>query len=72
MVNFDLLEQKMDERDVSRAEMISELGIDESTWYRKRKNPQSFTIGAAEIMIRVLDLTEEEADDIFDLHNLCS
>lgn len=70
MVNFELLEKKMDEKDVSRAEMINHLGIDESTWYRKRKNPKSFTIGAAETMIQVLDLSEEEADNIFDLHNL--
>lgn len=72
MVNFELLEKKMDEKDVSRAEMIRELDIDESTWYRKRKNPQSLTIGAAEIIIKVLDLSEKEADDIFDLRNLCS
>ncbi len=72
MVNFELLEKKMEEKDVSRAKMISELGIDESTWYRKRKKPQSLTIGAAEIIIKVLDLSEKEADDIFDLRNLCS
>ena len=29
MVNFELLEKKMDERDISRAEMISKLGIDD-------------------------------------------
>lgn len=72
MVNFELLEKKMEEKDISRAKMISELGIDESTWYRKRKKPQSLTIGAAEIIIKVLDLSEKEADDIFDLRNLCS
>lgn len=72
MVNFELLEKKMDEKNVSITEMVNHLDIDESTWYRKRKKPQSFTIGAAEIMIKVLDLSEREANDIFDLHNSCS
>ena len=30
--------------------------------YRKKKHPHSFTIGAAEIIIRVLKLSEKEAD----------
>ncbi len=67
MVKFDLLEQKMIEKNVSRNEMIDFLGIDESTWYRKRKNPESISIGAAEIIIHVLSLSKEEADNIFDL-----
>ena len=70
MVNFDLLEDKMQEKDISRAKMIKELGIDESTWYRKKKHPESFTIGAAEIIIKVLELSVKEANDIFDLLNM--
>lgn len=70
MINFDLLEDKMQEKNISREKMINELGIDESTWYRKKKRPQSFTIGAAEIIIKVLELSEKEANDIFNLHNV--
>ena len=72
MVNFELLEKKMDEKGITIAKMVDELGIDESTWYRKRKKPQSLSIGAAEIIVQVLDLSEKEADDIFDLRRLCS
>ena len=65
MINFDMLEDKMNEKNVSREEMINHLGIDESTWYRKKKKPQSFSIGAAETIIKVLELTEQEANNIF-------
>ena len=70
MVDFDLLENKMKEKNISKATMIKALGIDESTWYRKKKRPQSFTIGAAETIIKVLELSEQEADDIFDLRHV--
>lgn len=70
MVDFDLLEKKMDEKNISRTTMIKHLGINESTWYRKKKHPKSFSIGAAETIIKVLELSEKEADDIFDLRNL--
>ena len=65
MLNFDLLEKKMEEKNISRATMIGCLVIDESTWYRKKKRPQSLSIGAAEIIIKVLELSEQETSDIF-------
>lgn len=70
MINFDMLEKKMQEKNISRDKMIEELGINESTWYRKKKQPQSFTIGAAETIIKVLELSEKEANDIFNLLNI--
>lgn len=65
MVNMQLLEEKMKEKNISVSEMAKCLSINESTWYRKRKVSQSFSIGEAEQICKRLQLTKEETNDIF-------
>lgn len=65
MANIKMLEDKMKEKNISIAEMSRQLNIDESTWYRKRKNSQSFSIGEAEKICQILELSSEETTSIF-------
>ena len=65
MTNIQMLEKKMKEQGVSVAEMSKCLNINESTWYRKKKNSQSFSIGEAEKICQILCLDEAEANAIF-------
>lgn len=65
MANMQLLENKMREKNITVAEMSKCLNINESTWYRKRKKSQSFSIGEAEKICRILDLSNDEATAIF-------
>lgn len=65
MANIKMLEDKMKEKNISIAEMSRQLDIDESTWYRKRKNFQSFSIGEAEKICQILELSSEETTSIF-------
>lgn len=65
MANISLLEEKMKERDISVSQMSKHLNINESTWYRKKKNAQSFSIGEAEKICKILKLSNEETTSIF-------
>ena len=65
MTNIQMLEKKMKEQGVSVTEMSKHLDINESTWYRKKKNSQSFSIGEAEKICQILGLSEAVANEIF-------
>ncbi len=65
MANIQLIEEKMREKNISASDMAKHLNINESTWYRKKKNSQSFSIGEAEKICQLLELSETETTRIF-------
>ena len=64
MVNVRKLKAKIIESGKTIAEMSRILGINPSTFYRKLKR-NSFEIGEADVMVRELCLSPEEANAIF-------
>ena len=65
LTNIKLLEQKMREKNISVSEMSKLLNINESTWYRKKRNAKSFSVGEAEKICNILDLSGDELTEIF-------
>lgn len=65
MEKFSLIEQKMKDKGVTDKMVAENLHIDLSTWYRRKLQPKKMTIGEAEILKDVLEMTSEEASFIF-------
>lgn len=66
MQNIDKLKDKMDERSITPSMLAEMLGVDASTIYRKfQKNGETFSIGEANQIVKVLNLSEKEAMSIF-------
>lgn len=65
MINIKMLEDEMKRADVTNYEMANALGIDESTWHRKKKQPNTFTIGDIDKIKEKLLLANEKAILIF-------
>ena len=66
MQNIDKLKDKMDELSITPSMLAEMLGIDASTIYRKfQKNGETFSIGEANQIVKVLNLSEKEAMSIF-------
>ncbi len=65
MANIQLLEEKMREQNITVSDMVKHLNIDKATWYRKKKNSQSFSIGQAEKICKLLNLSDSETTRIF-------
>ena len=66
MVNVNKLKGKIVERQTSVEELSEAIGIDKSTFYRKlQSGGDPFTIGEADQVARLLELTKEEATAIF-------
>lgn len=66
MVNIKLLKEKIETKGYSPRTFSNKLGIDASTLYRRYKNKgEDFTIGEAEAIAEILDLTDDEFDSIF-------
>ena len=69
-VNVDKLKGKMVEKNVTGDEMAKKLGVDKSTFYRKLKaEGLSFTIGQMHGIANALNLSNEEAVQIFLAYN---
>lgn len=64
-MNALLLEMKMKEADVSVEEMSKCLGIDSSTFYRKKKGLSDFTRKEIQKMRNKLNLSSKDVVDIF-------
>ena len=64
-MNILKLRGKMVERGCNVEALAAELGVDKSTVYRKLNNGESFTIADVQKIKTVLDLTNDEASDIF-------
>lgn len=65
MTNVKLLEEKMKEKNMTVSDMAKRLNINESTWYRKKRSAKSFSVGEAEKICHILDLTGDECAEIF-------
>lgn len=66
MVNVNKLKGKIVENGLTIERVAAEIGIDKATVYRKLNNSgESFTIGQADKLVKVLSLNAEEAQAIF-------
>lgn len=68
MVNILALREKQKEMKIPTSVIASALKIDPSTWYRRLEKPSKFTIGEAETLCKLLQLSGEEAEMIFCIH----
>ena len=65
-MNNKMLKDKMSERGISIKMVIEGLNINESTFYRKLSNEKkSFSVEEAQILTRLLSLSNAEATEIF-------
>lgn len=64
-MNIPKLRGKMVEKGYTVETLSGALDIDKSTLYRKLSNGEGFTVGEAQKIKTTLDLTQEEASDIF-------
>lgn len=64
-MNIPKLRGKMVERGCNVETLAAEMGVDKSTLYRKLNNGENFTIADVQKIKTTLDLTAEEASDIF-------
>lgn len=65
MVNIEMLEQEMDEQNITDEEMAKVIKKDLSTWYRRKNAPHTFLIGEIEKIKNALDLSKDKAISIF-------
>ena len=66
MVNVRRLRGKMTECKISVEELAKKIGIDRATLYRRlNTDGESFTIKEADLIVKILSLTKEEANEIF-------
>ena len=65
IMNMNKLRAKIVERETNVEELATRIGITGSTLYRKMKMPIKMTIGEAIQIKDVLELTDEEALEIF-------
>lgn len=64
MLNVSELRNKMQEKKISIISLSDKMSINPATFYRKMKN-NSFEISEADIIVRELNLTKDEANNIF-------
>ena len=64
-MNIPKLKSKMVEKGMNVEALAGKLGVDRSTLYRKLDSSEKFTIGEANKIKVELDLTNEEATEIF-------
>lgn len=68
MVDTRLLRDKIAEKRTNVSEVASKLGMDKATLYRRLADSDAFTIGEADRIVEVLDLSHDEAVSIFFSH----
>lgn len=64
-MNVRKLKGKMVEKGFNVETLAAKMGIDKSTLYRKLNEGEKFTIGDAQKVKDELELTDDEAKDIF-------
>lgn len=65
-MNINKLKGKIVENEMNVASLAKEMGIDRATLYRKlNKKGETLTIKEANMIVDILDLTEQEAMEIF-------
>ena len=66
MVNINKLKGKTVENELTIAELAEKIGLDRSTLYRKLNSEgETFTIKEANLICNVLQLSKQEAMEIF-------
>lgn len=65
MVNIKTLEEEMKTQNISDTQIANAIGVDLSTWYRRKAAPNKLQIGEIEIIKNVLCLSEAQALSIF-------
>lgn len=69
MANINKLKGKIVENGINVAQLAESIGVDKSTLYRKLKNNgEEISIKEASAIIKKLNLTPEEVNDIFFSH----
>ena len=64
-MNMQAVEKRMEDKKISIPDMARELGMDPSTYYRKRqKNGDGFSALDLMVFRRVLEMNNQEAIDI--------
>ena len=65
-VDVERIKIRMNEMDLTVKDVVNALGIDESTYYRKMANSgKTFSVEQAQKLSILLDLTKQEASEIF-------
>lgn len=64
-MNSNLLDYKAKTMGLSVADVANALGVDESTYYRKRSGRTDFTRNELRILRDLLNLSAEEMNEIF-------
>ena len=65
-VDVERIKIRMNEMDLTVKDVVNALGIDESTYYRKMANSgKTFSVEQARKLSVLLDLTKQEASEIF-------
>lgn len=64
-MNINKLKAKIVENGMNVEKLAELIGIDRSSMYRKLNNFERITIGEANRIKAALDLTDEDANDIF-------
>lgn len=64
-MNTNKLKAKIIEKGLNVTEFASIINKDRSSLYRKLSNPQKITIGEAMLIKEALEMTNEEASEIF-------
>ena len=65
-VDVERIKIRMNEMDLTVKDVVNALGIDESTYYRKMaNNGNTFSVEQAQKLSNLLDLTKQEASEIF-------
>ena len=65
MVNTNMLKGKLTEHGMNVEMMAKHLEMDTSTLYRRISNSETFTIGEADKISRILGLSKDEVGAIF-------
>ncbi len=65
-VDIELMRDKMKKAKLTQAEVAEKICVDKSTFSRKMQNQgESFSIGEMHKIVDILDLSKEEAQQIF-------
>lgn len=63
--NTQLLEEKIERSGLKVAFIISNLGISDTAWYKKKSGKIPFRVAEMKVICYLLHLTDDEAEDIF-------
>lgn len=70
IMNERLLKSIMALKDISYDDLITQIGISKSAFYRKKKGDSEFTRKEIQIISNCLDLSDEQLSEIFFNHKV--